>query len=93
MNTPLNSRSRTVVTPQTREATVRELAGLLDGMKIPAMRRRDWGWLVRNMGVRNSGHPRLARAMELAAALAALGARSEDQHASAVSRDLGHVLS
>jgi hypothetical protein len=34
------------------------------GFDIPERRRRDWRWLLRNLWIRNSDHPRLAEVID-----------------------------
>lgn len=36
---------------------------MTEGMDIPSKRREDIGWMRRNLGIRNGGHPRFHDAM------------------------------
>lgn len=47
-----------------------KLKEILDQMDVPEMRKSDLGWLKRNLGIRNSGHPLFNQAMELIKELA-----------------------
>ena len=38
---------------------------ILDKMDVPEKRKTDWGWLSRNLGVRNKEHPDFERAMQI----------------------------
>lgn len=35
-----------------------------DGFDVPKLRKQDWRWLLRNLAVRNSAHPRFAEVIE-----------------------------
>lgn len=59
-----------------REATklqLEKLKTMLKGMDIPSYRYEDPKWLSRNLGVRNSEHPRFKEAMELISQLTRMG--------------------
>ena len=45
----------------------RRLLEILATMEIPKMRldRRDWKWMMRNIGINNSEHPELKEAVKL----------------------------
>lgn len=45
----------------------KRLLEILATMEIPQMRleRRDWRWMMRNIGVRNSEHPNLKETVKL----------------------------
>ena len=45
----------------------RRLLDILETMSIPKMRldRRDWKWMMRNIGVQNREHPNLKEAVKL----------------------------
>lgn len=38
---------------------------ILDKMDVPEQRKTDFGWLNRNLGVRNKEHPDFERAMQI----------------------------
>ena len=38
---------------------------ILDKMDVPETRKTDFGWLNRNLGVRNKEHPDFERAMQI----------------------------
>ena len=38
---------------------------LIQGMDLPENRKHDWAWLLRNMWIRNSGHPHFKEAYEI----------------------------
>ena len=42
-----------------------ELKEILDSMDVPEFRKSDFGWLGRNLGIRNNSHPQFNRAIEL----------------------------
>lgn len=53
-----------------REQVISQLAETIRGMDIPARRKElvqkeDLRWLARNLGIRNSEHPKFTTAMEL----------------------------
>lgn len=50
-----------------------ELGRLLANMDVPPRRVADYGWLTRNLSVRNMGKPGFRRALEIARRLAANG--------------------
>jgi hypothetical protein len=39
----------------------KEAAEILDTMKIPEGRKKDWEWLRRNLAIRNREHPQFSR--------------------------------
>lgn len=41
------------------------LTEILDGMDVPEARKKDLGWLRRNLAVRNGGHPDCGEALGL----------------------------
>ena len=41
------------------------LAEILNTMDVPEQRKSDRGWLLRNLAVRNAGHPHFAAAIKL----------------------------
>lgn len=42
-----------------------ELKNTLDKMDVPEARKTDFGWLLRNLGIRNSNHPDFEKAIGL----------------------------
>ena len=38
---------------------------ILDKMDVPENRKMDWGWLIRNLGVRNKEHPDFEQAIKV----------------------------
>jgi hypothetical protein len=42
-----------------------ELENILASMDVPPLRRKDLGWLKRNLAVRNRDHPEFHRAMRI----------------------------
>lgn len=42
-----------------------DLKKLLDEMDVPELRKNDVWWLSRNLGIRNSKHPKFKEAMKL----------------------------
>ena len=57
------------------EAKIEELEQTLKGMDVPTERKRSIPWLMRNLGVRNSGHKNYAKAMQIVTELNAKGVR------------------
>lgn len=45
-----------------KEQLINELQDALNGMDIPQMRKRDIGWLNRNISINNSNHPNFLKA-------------------------------
>lgn len=42
-----------------------QLKDILNTMDVPEGRKKDWGWLMRNLSVRNSDHPKFNEAVGL----------------------------
>lgn len=57
------------------QAKIEELGSVLKGMDVPPERRQSIPWLMRNLGVRNSGHKNFAKAMQIITDLNRMGVR------------------
>lgn len=46
-----------------REQLLDQLEDVLIGMNVPQQRKKDIGWLSRNISINNAGHPKLLKAI------------------------------